>query len=159
MNFVELKNLPVWYKHSLQVGGFCEACQQHRLFYKVPADRKAGRLRVRVVRETRTDYPTKWQQLAVKAEFCATCGWFDEALAHKSGSSQGKRQRIFELDQFECVYCGRNGQLTLDHLLPRSKGGSDDDTNLVTACLTCNLRKANGQPPPLRYGRYRPEAF
>ena len=52
---------------------------------------------------------------------------------------------IYHRDSFDCVYCrmvfppatGR-GDLTLDHIILRSQGGSNDATNLVTCCWSCN---------------------
>jgi hypothetical protein len=60
---------------------------------------------------------------------------------------QSKRLAIYLRDGMACVYCG-NGveqgvKLTLDHLTPYSKGGSNDETNLVTCCLTCNSSRGN----------------
>ena len=55
-----------------------------------------------------------------------------------------KRFAIYERDDYRCVYCdaspncGSPTTLTLDHLLPRELGGSNEASNLVTACLTCN---------------------
>ncbi len=55
-----------------------------------------------------------------------------------------KRLAIYVRDGFACAYCGtslRNAapaDVTLDHLLPRSAGGTNDATNLVTACRSCN---------------------
>jgi hypothetical protein len=52
------------------------------------------------------------------------------------------RARIFERDKFTCRYCGeRGGRLECDHVVPHSKGGRDDDDNLVTACFPCNRSK------------------
>ena len=61
--------------------------------------------------------------------------------------STGKRQRfrIFERDSFTCQYCGKRPPevvLHLDHIVPVSKGGQDDDENLITSCADCNLGKA-----------------
>lgn len=56
------------------------------------------------------------------------------------------RQNIFKRDGFSCQYCGTNGNLTLDHLIPRSMGGKSTWNNLVTACKTCNARKGNNLP-------------
>ena len=56
------------------------------------------------------------------------------------------RFRILHRDQFACRYCGcRPGcdSLEVDHLVPRSRGGSDDAANLVAACKTCNSRKSD----------------
>lgn len=56
-----------------------------------------------------------------------------------------KRFNILERDNFRCVYCGRGHesgvQLHIDHIDPKSAGGSDDEENLVTACIECNLGK------------------
>lgn len=52
------------------------------------------------------------------------------------------RQRIFERDDFTCQYCGSRGiRLECDHVIPVSRGGESEDTNLVTACFSCNRSK------------------
>ena len=57
------------------------------------------------------------------------------------------RRNILERDRHTCQYCGYKGeQLTLDHVLPRSRGGGDTWENLVTACVRCNVKKAT-EPP------------
>ncbi len=42
-----------------------------------------------------------------------------------------------------CVYCGRYSPATVDHILPRSRGGKDEADNLVPACLPCNTSKGS----------------
>jgi hypothetical protein len=60
---------------------------------------------------------------------------------------QEKRLAIYLRDGLACAYCGttvENGaKLTLDHIIPHSKGGSNSETNLVTCCLTCNSARGN----------------
>lgn len=56
------------------------------------------------------------------------------------------RHNVFKRDNFECQYCGVDKDLTLDHLIPRSKGGKTNWTNLVTACKTCNTKKGDYSP-------------
>lgn len=52
------------------------------------------------------------------------------------------RARIFERDNYTCQYCGAHGvKLECDHVMPVSRGGSNSDTNLLTACLKCNRSK------------------
>jgi 5-methylcytosine-specific restriction endonuclease McrA len=54
------------------------------------------------------------------------------------------RRNILKRDGHKCVYCGRADlPLTIDHILPKSKGGDDSWENLVAACLPCNNRKGN----------------
>jgi hypothetical protein len=53
------------------------------------------------------------------------------------------RQNIFRRDGHTCQYCGTHKDLTLDHLVPRSKGGKSTWNNLVTACRRCNARKGD----------------
>lgn len=59
--------------------------------------------------------------------------------------SKKKRFEIFKRDEFTCQYCGSfppNVLLHLDHIIPVSKGGSNDEDNLITACEACNLGKS-----------------
>ena len=56
------------------------------------------------------------------------------------------RQNLFSRDDYTCQYCHRSypvNQLTYDHIVPRSKGGTTSWTNVVTSCVRCNLRKGN----------------
>jgi len=56
------------------------------------------------------------------------------------------RFNVFLRDQFACQYCGFDfptQDLTFDHVVPRSRGGRTEWTNVVAACSPCNLRKAN----------------
>jgi len=52
------------------------------------------------------------------------------------------RERIFARDDYTCQYCGERGKkLECDHIHPVSKGGSNQDDNLATACFACNRSK------------------
>ena len=42
---------------------------------------------------------------------------------------------------YKCVYCGRGGRLTMDHIVPLIKGGAHDVDNIVPACMDCNRKK------------------
>lgn len=57
------------------------------------------------------------------------------------------RKNILRRDNHRCAYCGRaTPPLTVDHILPRSRNGSDTWENLVAACVRCNNRKGNRTP-------------
>jgi len=57
------------------------------------------------------------------------------------------RRALFARDNWRCVYCGTaTGRLTLDHVVPRSRGGDSVWENVVTSCAPCNLRKGNRLP-------------
>ena len=54
------------------------------------------------------------------------------------------RRALFARDGWRCVYCGTaSGRLTLDHIVPRSRGGESVWENVVTACAPCNHKKGN----------------
>ena len=53
------------------------------------------------------------------------------------------RFNLFLRDEFCCQYCAAKGDLTFDHVVPRSRGGITSWENVVAACSSCNLRKGN----------------
>ena len=67
------------------------------------------------------------------------------------------RKRIFKRDNYECCYCGSKRNLTIDHVIPKSRGGSNYWDNLVTSCGRCNSNKDNMTPEEANMKmRYRP---
>lgn len=76
------------------------------------------------------------------------------------------RFNVFLRDGFTCQYCGDgfpSEELTFDHVVPRSRGGTTLWDNVVTACSSCNLHKGHRMPGesgiyPLRHPR-RPSAY
>jgi 5-methylcytosine-specific restriction endonuclease McrA len=57
------------------------------------------------------------------------------------------RREVFARDGYRCQYCGhRTRDLTLDHVIPRSRGGNHSWENLTSACKSCNHRKAGRTP-------------
>ncbi len=59
------------------------------------------------------------------------------------------RQNIYSRDRYRCQYCGQkfsSEDLTYDHVLPKSRGGRTEWTNIVTCCIDCN-RKKGGRTP------------
>jgi len=73
------------------------------------------------------------------------------------------KREILRRDNYTCQYCGRKGrQLTIDHVMPRHRGGEHSWENLVTACPTCNRQKGGKLPGeinmPLRQKPTEPSA-
>jgi 5-methylcytosine-specific restriction endonuclease McrA len=63
------------------------------------------------------------------------------------------RRNVFARDGNQCQYCGRNfplSELSLDHVVPRSRGGITSWENIVCACVACNVRKGGRTPHEAR---------
>ncbi|MDT4895671.1 MAG: hypothetical protein QOH25_748 [Acidobacteriota bacterium] len=74
-------------------------------------------------------------------------------VRRRRNQSGKQRLRILMRDKMRCQYCGVRGtqfDLTLDHILPRSRGGRCDVENLCAACKTCNQRKGDRTPDEAR---------
>ena len=56
------------------------------------------------------------------------------------------RRAVFARDGWECQYCGSRSALTVDHVVPRSKGGDSSWENIVASCAPCNRRKGDRLP-------------
>ena len=105
------------------------------------------------------DVPIGWPRMAdrVKGRLRVEHGSF-RAAALAWGCSvsglggrirrQARRRRVWEKTDGICAYCGTRmhpfGTLTMDHVVPRCKGGPDTIDNLVPACQACNSEKGNG---------------
>ena len=53
------------------------------------------------------------------------------------------RSLIYKRDNHTCQYCGSTKKLTIDHVIPRSRGGKDTWENMVIACSSCNTKKGD----------------
>ncbi len=65
------------------------------------------------------------------------------------------RRGVLRRDGHRCCYCGRSAS-TVDHVLPRSRGGQDTWENLVAACLPCNGRKGDRTPAEIGWSLVQP---
>ena len=71
----------------------------------------------------------------------------------RQGRSSTKRSRILARDRHRCQYCGMKGglfELTIDHIIPRSRRGRTAAENLCAACFSCNQRKGDRTPEEAR---------
>ena len=74
-------------------------------------------------------------------------------VRRRRNQSGKQRLRIMMRDKMRCQYCGARGtqfDLTLDHIIPRSRGGRSDVENLCAACKPCNQRKGDRTPDEAR---------
>jgi 5-methylcytosine-specific restriction endonuclease McrA len=61
------------------------------------------------------------------------------------------RRNVMHRDDYTCQYCGKKSDLTIDHVIPRSRGGKDAWDNVVVACLRCNVTKGSRTPKEAGY--------
>lgn len=95
----------------------------------------------------RANWSGRFPDLIVEDKFLVPMGIrLHRAIAYRLASLRPSRQMVFKRDRHMCQYCGARGELTLDHVLPQSRGGPDTWENLVAACTPCNQRKANRTP-------------
>jgi 5-methylcytosine-specific restriction endonuclease McrA len=66
---------------------------------------------------------------------------YTKIMSHKPS-----RNLIHKRDNHTCQYCGEKENLTIDHILPSSRGGIDSWENLVCCCTSCNTKKGNKTP-------------
>lgn len=88
--------------------------------------------------------------------------WSDHNPEPKTDATAAERQRryrarrraeleeqVYKRDGHRCVACGTSEDLTLDHIVPRSRGGGDSPANLQVLCRPCNSSKCDGDAPSL----------
>ena len=93
-------------------------------------------------------------------------GTGDYAMRKLATAPRVSRRLLFARDRHLCAYCGdvrAFSDLSMDHIVPASRGGRDTWSNLVTACCSCNQRKADRMPDearmPLLYVPYTPNRY
>lgn len=67
-------------------------------------------------------------------------------VPYRYGDVPWSRRGLLQRDNYECAYCGGKNAQTVDHVLPRSRGGRDAWMNTVACCSPCNNRKADRTP-------------
>ena len=84
-------------------------------------------------------------------------------VKYRSQKLRINRPRVYRRDKYECVYCGSKKNLTIDHILPKSKGGENTWMNLITCCSPCNRYKGDRTPEEanmlMRFKPYEPSIF
>jgi len=106
-------------------------------------DRGTGLIRLRGRRETGKRWSTEIPaEMAVRMVKEGAAGILGPRIIHKLYTKTDFRILILQRDNYICRYCGRFGD-TIDHVLPKSKGGLSTPENCVCACADCNLKKAD----------------
>jgi 5-methylcytosine-specific restriction endonuclease McrA len=67
-------------------------------------------------------------------------------IPHDTHRRKITRRAVFARDRWTCQYCGSRTNLTVDHVIPRSKGGLSSWENIVASCAPCNRRKGDMTP-------------
>jgi 5-methylcytosine-specific restriction endonuclease McrA len=67
-------------------------------------------------------------------------------VPHQAHRRKITRRAVFARDGWACQYCGSRVNLTVDHVIPRSKGGQSSWENIVASCGPCNRRKGDNLP-------------
>lgn len=81
-----------------------------------------------------------WLDCGLGYQVLPYCGW-RVIPEQRLPIPDAVRQAVYARDGFMCRQCGRNDDLTIDHIHPWSLGGSDNEGNLQTLCRSCNCRK------------------
>lgn len=68
---------------------------------------------------------------------------FELQCLTRSSARKRFRKDIFAAWNHTCAYCGKQDPQTLDHVVPKSKGGTTTRANLIPSCGCCNLKKSN----------------
>ncbi|MFD0715266.1 HNH endonuclease [Paenibacillus sp. GCM10027626] len=110
---------------------------------KILNDRGTGLIRLRGRRETGKRWSTEIPyEMAVQMVDEGAAGILHARLIHKLYTKADFRIFILQRDNYQCRYCGCFGD-TIDHVIPKSKGGLTSPVNCVCACAECNLKKAD----------------
>jgi len=87
-----------------------------------------------------------------------TPGWGSNPKKKKKTKGdkwRNKRQKVYDRDGNECVKCGSTDNLTLDHIIPLSKRGTNGYKKLQTMCYSCNTKKSDTIELPLDHYTYK----
>jgi len=110
---------------------------------RVLNDKGTGLIRLRGKRETGKRWSTEIPyEMAVRMVSEGAAGILHPRLIHKLYTKTDFRLFVLQRDNYVCNYCGRFGD-TIDHVMPKSKGGLSTPANCVCACAECNLKKAD----------------
>lgn len=89
----------------------------------------------------------RWAQNLTRKEFDSLYAAVGREYARRADLWQKTRWAVGNRDKWTCRYCGsREGMMHIDHMIPGSRGGTDEMDNLITACRSCNTSKSDLTP-------------
>jgi hypothetical protein len=153
-----------WYKNFESKGGgkrrsYCKSCKNRKDKIKLPPtqycydpsllSKSDIEVRVKLPSKKRIKYKVAYEQAVLMVEE-GVAGIVHETLIHKLYDKQTFRQMILERDNYTCQYCGEYGD-TIDHIIPKSKGGISSFKNCICACERCNTKKGDLFPEEYLY--------
>ncbi len=118
----------------------CKDCYTYWLYYKT---NRYAKLSTKVITLICPGCNLRFYKRTSQQLYCTTQCYKKHA---PTAITNADKFIIFRRDNFTCIYCGKSSiedsiKLTVDHIIARSKGGSDCARNLVTACSQCNSCK------------------
>lgn len=108
-------------------------------FRKIKKDKDYYKIRYNILKEKLLTNPTFRENFLAKNRKYA-----DKYRYSRNKTRLKLRFKLLEKYNFTCQYCGRkspNVKLEIDHIIPKSKGGTNNETNLIVACHDCNMGK------------------
>ena len=145
-----------WYKHFPSKGkgkkeSYCKKCKFRKheiilpstMYYFDTSILQNNHIRVRIKSESKNGiqyYTSKRKAALLVNEGMA--GIVNESLIHKFYDYKAFKLLILKRDKYTCGYCEEYGN-TLDHIIPKSKGGITSFNNCICACLSCNREKGS----------------
>lgn len=138
---------------------YCKSCKNRKDKIKMPPtqysydpsllNKSDIEVRVKLPSKKRIKYKVSYEQAVLMVEE-GVAGIVHETLIHKLYDKQTFRQMILERDNYTCQYCGEYGD-TIDHIIPKSKGGISSFKNCICACKRCNTKKGDLFPEEYLY--------
>jgi len=125
---------------------FCNAWEDVYLFVKMLVEKYSLGALVAIKEDIRNtfNYQLKTKEeveLEVDKLYRNWIGKQKKKMFTRSGVNKDLRKFVLERDNSTCQICGSKKELTVDHIIPFSKGGSNHPDNLQTLCKTCNIKK------------------
>jgi hypothetical protein len=118
----------------------CEL-KRHSLIIQTKVNNKGGKFQSEIIGFMSSDDLKRWaKENGINPE--------DYCNDNRDSQSDFRKQRLAVLkrDKYTCVYCRSTEDLTVDHVIPQSRGGTHDASNLVACCNGCNSEKGARTP-------------